>query len=214
MHMEKHNQDGSINVLLVPLILAGLLLVGALSFGVWAFGERQNYKDNVDQIVTKAVAAGKTAEGVKKDAEYAELAKNPLKTYKGPEAYGSVSVQYPKTWSSYSASGASDTPNVYFHPDVVPSDSPYALRLEVINRPYAAVVKTFSDKKDVTVSAFSLAKLPSVVGVKVDGEIDNDITGSMVILPMRDKTLEIYTESTQYLNDFTTNVLPNTTFVP
>jgi hypothetical protein len=39
-------------------------------------------------------------------------------------------------------------------------------------------------------------------------------TGTMVLLPMRDKTLEIWTESNDYLNDFNTYVLPNMTFAP
>jgi hypothetical protein len=36
----------------------------------------------------------------------------------------------------------------------------------------------------------------------------------MVILPLRDKTLEISTEAAQYQPDFNTYVLPNVTFNP
>jgi hypothetical protein len=39
-------------------------------------------------------------------------------------------------------------------------------------------------------------------------------TGTMVLLPMRDKTLEIWTEAPAYLADFNTYILPNITFSP
>jgi len=214
MHMIKHNQNGAINVLLIPLILASVLVIAAGSFGYWAFGERQNYKDNVDTIVAKAVTVGKAAEGAKKDAAYAEEAKNPLKTYTGAAEYGSVSLQYPKTWSGSDSSNQNQGLDMYFHPDIIPVASPYALRVQVLSRPYASVVQQFKSRKNITATAYSLPKVPGVVGLKVDGEFASNVTGSMVILPMRDKTLQIYSESTQYLNDFNSIILPNVTFVP
>ena len=103
---------------------------------------------------------------------------------------------------------------MYFHPDIIPVASPYALRVQVLSRPYASVVQQFKSRKNITATAYSLPKVPGVVGLKVDGEFASNVTGSMVILPMRDKTLQIYSESTQYLNDFNSIILPNVTFVP
>ena len=42
----------------------------------------------------------------------------------------------------------------------------------------------------------------------------NGQTGAMLIIPVRDKTLQIYTESSDYLSDFNNIVLPSLTFVP
>ena len=53
------NEWGSMNTLLIPLILAVVFFFGALGFGVWAYMERSDYKLNSDQ---KAAAAVKVAE--------------------------------------------------------------------------------------------------------------------------------------------------------
>src|SRR4051794_28439176 len=99
--MSMKSEAGAINALLLPLLVALLLLVGVAVFGVWAFGSRQDYKDNVDAKIATAVASAKVDEDKVKDAQFAEESKNPLKTYTGPAAYGSVTINYPKTWSGY-----------------------------------------------------------------------------------------------------------------
>lgn len=214
MHMTKHNQDGAVNVLLVPLILSCLLFIGAASFGFWAFGERQNYKDNVDQIVSKAVTAGKSAEATKKDAEFAEKEKNPLKTFTGVEAYGSVTTQYPKTWSAYDNTSVGAGMDTYFQPGAVPAKGLYALRIQVLNQTYDNVTKQFQSRKTVTAVPYSLPKVPGTVGIKIDGEFKEKVTGSVVLLPLRDKTLQISTETPEFVSDFNSIILPNLTFAP
>lgn len=219
--MKKHNQDGAINVLLIPLILASLFLIGALAFGFWAFGERQDYKDNVDQKISAAVVVAKQQEGAVKDKQYAEAAKLPFKTYNGPEQYGSIALQYPKTWSAYVSVGdgrGGTALDGYFNPDVVPSVSEdtntFALRVEVVSSSYSSVLRGFQNQKDVTITPYALPKLPKVIGVRISGQIEQDKKGSMVILPVRDKTLKVYTEADTYLSDFDNNILPNLSFAP
>jgi len=46
----------------------------------------------------------------------------------------------------------------------------------------------------------------------VNGQIEPNKTVSMVILPLRDKTIEISTQGDQFRSDFTNNILPNLTF--
>ena len=218
--MNKHNQDGAVNALLLPLILASLFLIGALVFGVWAFGERQDYKNNVDQKIAAAVTVAKKQEAATKDSQYAEAAKRPLKTYNGPEQFGSIVLQYPKTWSGYVADGSSGSTALdgYFHPNVVPDvgveTNAFALRLQVVDTSYSEVLQDYNDAEGLTITPFSLAKLPKVIGVRISGQIEDQKKGSMIVLPVRDKTLKVYTESDAYLNDFNTNILPNLTFSP
>src|SRR5471030_1451582 len=99
-HINK-NQNGALNALLIPLILAILLLIGAGAFGAWAFSSRQDYKNNTDQKVAAAVTVAEQKTTETDTAQAAEAAKQPLKPYNGPEAYGSVVIKYPKTWSAY-----------------------------------------------------------------------------------------------------------------
>src|SRR4051812_971312 len=121
--MIKHNQDGAVSGLLISFIFTVLLLIGAISFGAWAYTSRQDYKDHSDQ---KASAASKLAvvkESTRKDAQFAEEAKKPLRTYTGPEAYGSLHIEFPKTWSAYIDDTGSGSALVdgYFAPLSVPS---------------------------------------------------------------------------------------------
>lgn len=218
--MIKHNQEGATSLVL-PLTLSVLAFVGALGFGLWAYAGKQDYKNNTDEKIAVAVAEARTAEAESKSKQFAELAKQPLKTYTGPEQYGSVVLQYPKTWSAYVSAGSagSSAPlDGYFNPDVVPSvadtNNTFALRIEVLDRAYSEVLKSFSSKKDISITPFALAKVPKVVGVKIQGQLENDKKGSMVILPVRDKTLQVYTESDNYQNDFNNIILPNLSFSP
>lgn len=215
-----YRQGGFLNSFLLPLIIVGVLFLGAAGFGVWAFMERQDYKNNSDQKSAAAAAAQKEATQVEDAAKYAEEAKNPLKPFVGSAAFGAVSVQYPKTWSAYIMQDDSNKGlplNAFYHPDFVPSFGHYALRVSVIDQSYDKVLTSYKDainKGTVAISAYQLPKVPSLTGSRVDGEIFKDTQGSMVVFPIRNVTLQVWTEATQYMNDFNNIILPNLSFVP
>lgn len=223
--MTKNSQKGEINVLLIPFIFVCLFLIGAAVFGYWAFSGRQDYKYNSDKKVAVAVTAARKDEDVIKDKAFVEAEKQPLTSYDGPEAYGSVHVEYPKTWSVYINSTNDQTQplDAYFNPRYVPSvndqTSVYALRVQVVATAYSNVVSSFSNavkQGQVTVNPFAFPKVPNATGIRVDGLIHpgKKNTGSMVILPLRDKSIEIWTENAQSLSDFNNLILPNMTFQP
>jgi hypothetical protein len=214
-----YRQGGYLNSLIIPLVAVLVLFVGAAGFGLWAFMERQDYKNNSDQKAAAAAADQKEATQAEDAAKYAEESKNPLKTFVGPSAFGGVAIQYPKTWSGYIIQDeANNVPlNAFFHPDVVPSTGNYALRIAIVDQPYNKVLEGYKDaitKGTVAVSAYQLPKVPSITGSRVDGEIDKDKQGSLVMFPIRNVTLEVWTEATQYIDDFNTHVLPNLSFAP
>jgi hypothetical protein len=227
MPMIRHNQDGAANGLLISLIVAVVLLIVAVAFGGWAFSSRSDYKNNTDAKINVAVQAAVQKESAAKDVIFAQQNKDPLKTYQGPEAYGSLNIEYPKTWSGYvdsSGSSGNAAIDAYFTPGVVPSitdpTSVFALRVQVLNQPYAQTLQSLSQQSSSppTITAYSLPKLPKVVGVEVVGQLasgtDNAPTVTMVVLPLRSQTLEIYTSGSQYLQDFNQNILPNFSFSP
>ncbi len=217
-------ERGSIDALLVPVIVLAVLFLGAAGFAVWAFMGRQDYKNNSDAKSAVAVEANTKAVQADDAKQYAEAAKNPLKTYVGPDAYGSVHIVYPKTWSAYIDTSSQSTPlDAYFHPDYVPSTGSgqtYNLRVQVSSSSYNSQLNQYSPqvtKGTVTATPYSLPKVPSVVGTKLSGAIfqgSQTQSGTIVLLPIRDKTLEIWTESNDYLADFNTYVLPNMSFSP
>jgi hypothetical protein len=218
--MSMKSEAGAINALLLPLLVSLLLLVGVAVFGVWAFGSRQDYKDNVDAKVATAVTAAKVAEDKVKDAQFAEESKNPLKTYAGPAAYGSVSINYPKTWSGYVKDTGADDPFVdgYFSPGVVPDaqdeKSSFAFRVQVSGQTYSDTLQQFESQEGISIQPYALPKVPNVVGVIIRGAIEQDRQGIMVILPLRNTTLKFWTESNDFTGDFNNIILPNASFSP
>jgi hypothetical protein len=216
-HMQKEN--GSVSVILA--VVFGLFFVFALIFGGWAFASRQDYKNNVDQKITDANAVAVQEAETAKDAEFVEKEKSPVRTYTGPVTYGAVSFEYPKTWSLYEVKATSGTVlDLFAFPLVVPgvsNDQTYALRTEIVSQTYDTVVKQYDkDVKSgaVTSTAYRPAKVPDVLGVRIDGTIEREVQGAMVILPLRDRTIKIYTEIPQFVGDFNNIVLPSLSFVP
>lgn len=225
--MTKHNQDGAVSGLGLSFGLTVVLLIAAIVFGAWAYSSRQDYKNNVDAKINAAVQVAKQQESNAKDQQFAQEEKNPLKTYNGPEAFGSLAVAYPKTWSGYvvaSDSGSNSPMDGYFYPGVVPSvsdqGSVYALRISVLGQSYSQTIQNLSSLQTSanapTVTPYALPKVPQTVGVKVTGTlpVSNQRSGTMVILPLRSQTLEIWTEGDQFASDFNNIILPNFSFSP
>jgi hypothetical protein len=222
--MRHNSQQGYIDTLLIPLIVVGVLLIAAIGFGGWAYSSRSDYKNNAEKKIADAVTVATQATQKADAAQYAEEAKSPLKTHVGPESFGSVSIQYPKTWSAYviENTGNNGVPmNNYYSPDVVPNvadqTNAYALRVQVLQVSYNSAMAQFSGlvaAKKVTVSPYNLPKVPNVIGSRIDGQIAANKQGTMIILPLRNMALQISTEAPVYLDDFNKTILPNLTFSP
>jgi hypothetical protein len=222
--MHKHNQDGSTSVVLA--FTFGILFILAAAFAGWAFMGRQDYKNNSDKKSAVSVEAAKKVQAAELQKKFDEDYKNPNKSYQGPIAFGSVSFNYPKTWSAYIEESTSV--NGFFYPDKVPSiqsGTAFALRAELVNSPYSQVLQQYnSDVKTgkLKASAYVPPKMAGVAGVqpgtKLDGVVNRnqggDQTGSLVLVQVRDKTLKIYTESPNFLPDYNNTVLTSLTYLP
>lgn len=214
-------QRGSVATIITIAVL-GVGLIGAGAVAIWASAGRADYKNNVDQKIAAAVAANTKTVQAQDAKNYAIEAQKPLKTYIGPEAYGSINLSYPKNWSVYTANSTTSLPiDLYANPDVVPGvvgdTSSYALRLQVTAQSYATTVKQYADdqqKGSVTIKPYVLPKNTSVTGVRIDGQLTDDKKGSLIVLPLRDKTLKIWTESSTYASQFEEFILPNAHFTP
>lgn len=220
--MIKRNQDGAVNSALLIILLV-ILLIGASVFGAWAYMGRQNYKNNRTAAIAAAVTVAKQQEDVVNNAQFAVIQSQPLRTYNGPQAYGSLVVQYPKTWSGYVDDTGSGSALVdgYFALSVVPSlndtNVSFALRVQVVAQSYSQLLQTLTSQQQsgtLKINAYSLPKVPTVIGVEATGTLSNGKIGTIVMLPLRDKTLQIWTEGSLYINDFNSYILPNISFSP
>lgn len=215
------SQRKHFNRLIIPMVLMTLLLFGALGFGFWANSQANDYKNNVTEKVEEQLAERVKKAEEAKEAEFVEREKEPLKTYTSPSAFGSVAIKYPKTWSAYVVeTGGNTALEGYFHPNVVPgkdSGTAFALHFEVMNDEYADVLKQFdaaSKNGAVTITALKPANVSNVSGSRIDGQITRDRRGSVVLFPLRDKTLRLTTEAEEYVKDFNNIILANLVFTP
>ncbi len=222
--VQTNQPQKKLNLWLILFVVMAILFILAVVYGFSIYGKEQNYKNNVTQKVNAAVnTAVQQTQNADKQAYYAQ-AEKPLQTYTGPSNYGSIVVEYPKNWSAYvetaNGQGGGTSVNGYFQPDYVPntdSQSVFALRVELVQQSYDSVLQQYNGKQSqglVTVKPYSLPKVPNVIGVRIEGEVQNNKQGSLVLLPLRAQTLEIWTESTQYEPDFNNNILPNLSFSP
>jgi hypothetical protein len=225
--MRKQNQDGSTSF--VVSVLLSILLIGTGSFAYWAFSGRQDYKNNSDKKVAAAVSSAEKAQAAKLNELFAQESKNPNKAYVGPSAFGSITFNYPKTWSAYVDESNQNQPiNGYFSPDKVPgvsTGSAFALRVELVTGNYTQIVHQFDSQVKlgkIKAAAYVPPKVNGVASVQPGTRFDGQLvqtaagpqTGSMVVIPVRDKVLKIYTLSNSYLADFNNIVLPSLTFIP
>lgn len=202
-------------------ITFGLLFIGASAFGVWAFLERDEYKNDTDAIVAREVEQAIEQNTAELEEAFLEREKEPLATYNGPAAFGSVSIDYPKTWSAYvEEAGSGRTPlEGFFHPNFVPDpdDNLIALKVEVVNQTYQQALRPFetaAGRDLVTIRPLEAKNVDGVVGVRVEGEISRDVQGNVVLFELRDKTLILTTESTEFIDDFNNIILENLSFNP
>jgi len=216
-----HDQRGLSNPLIIPLILILLAFFGALGFGFWAYSERTNYKENVDEIVATKVEVAQKETATAKDTEFIQREKQPLKDYNGPSFYGNISIKYPKTWSAYvDETGTSSPIDGYFYPSFVPgikSDTSFAFRLQVSDKTFAEEIRGYDnsvEKGEAKAKPYKPVNVENVVGSRIQGVLENNKSGIIILLPLRDKTIKLWTESDQYFEDFEKNILANFKFTP
>ncbi len=220
--MENPGQRSGSGVRLV-LALETMLLLILIIFAAWAFNGRQQYKDDDSQLVATAVSAAQKRQQTADAATYTQQSLQPLATYTGPEALGTIIINYPKVWSAYiDDTGNGGAPiDAYFNPGVLPpfeaSTSFYALRVEVLQTAYDNTITQFANSVKTgtaTATAYALPKVPGSIGIMIKGAIGNMKTGELVALPVRQNTIELWTESPTYESDFNNIILPNFSFSP
>ena len=226
--MIRRTESGSAVTMVIIVVLA-LAAVGAAVFGFTTYQSKQDYKNNSDKKSAAAVTAAEATQKTQLQAQFAEQLKSPYKTFTGSSTYGSITFKYPNTWSSYvDQTNASEPINGYFNPGNVPgvsSNSAFALRLELVTTAYNSILEQFSSQitqGTVTASAYIPPQMKGVAnaqpGTLFKGAIQQSestpLQGEMLVIPVRDKTLQLYTLSNDYLNDFNNTVLANLTYVP
>ena len=203
-HMHEH---GAVSRLVISTVL--LAIVAALAFGlaVWGIVNYMDQKNNVDSKVSDAVATAKKDQADSDEAKFTARDKEPNRQFVGPDDYGRLTFNYPKTWSVYVNKDASTggTYEAYLNPVSVPpvsSSQQYALRVLIEQKDYATALSSY----DAAVKKGDLKSSPVSAngsnGTRLDGNFSTDIRGSAVIFKIRDKTLTLRTDADTFKPDF------------
>lgn len=199
-----HRSVNVVFILMIVFIVTTLAVAGVM---IWALVNYFDQKNNVDTKLADAVSTAKKEQADADEAKFLERDKQPNRQFVGPEDYGRVSFDYPKTWSVYVAKDASNGGNyeAYLNPVSVPTVLPtqqYALRVTIEEKDYDQVVSGYTSlvtKGDLTSSS---VKADDQNGTRLDGSFTKNIRGSAVIFKIRDKTVTIRTDADTFKVDF------------
>ncbi len=214
-NVKKLNQKGTVSLLVIPVVLLAIAVIALSAIAVMYYNQYIEQRDKNEPLISAAVQEAQEAQKTELEAEFTEREKQPLKTYTSPSEIGKVNLRFSKMWSSYVDIAKTATMDFYAHPNFVPSEGiSYALRMSVVRADYATELKKYDAQvKKAELKATSVS-VSGVTGARLDGFLEKDKEGSMVIFPLRDKTLRVWTESKDFRGDFDNIVLKNLTFVP
>ncbi len=192
--------------LIIIVLSVGLAIVAGVA--LWAVINYTEAKTDVEGKINEAVVTAEKKQADADEAKFTAREKEPTREFVGPDDYGRLTFNYPKTWSVYvnkDASTQGGTYEAYLNPVSVPavsSSQQYGLRVNIEEKDYDKVVSAYSSlvkKGDLKSSAVSAN---GVNGTRIDGAFTKDIRGSAVIFKIRDKTLTLRTDANTFLTDF------------
>jgi cytoskeletal protein RodZ len=201
----KQNQDGASAVLVILLVLV-IIGLGALA-GIY-FSRYTVLQKEYDAQLADDVEEAKAEQKKQDEVEFEQRQKEPFRTYASPTIFGDIKISFPKTWNIYALEEEqSDTQlDVTMHPDVVKSSRnsviPYALRVKLEREFYQEVLTAYDSQVEAGTIKAQPITVSGQTGTKLTGEIRKGVDGVLVIIPLRDKTLSIWTESDKYIGEF------------
>lgn len=218
MSISTYDERGSVNPLLIASIILGVVAAGFAGGFIWAYSNYVDQRDNVNDKVAVAMEAAKKEQSELDDKKLVEALKQPYTQLVGPDDFGRVTLNYPKTWSLYIANnGSGNSYEAYLHPGGVPaisSSQAYATRVVVNSTAYENAVNSYASavkKGDLKSSPITVGNF---TGMRLDGKFSASRTGSAVIFKVRDKTLTLATDSTAYQQDFNDVIVKSLNFNP
>jgi len=207
MKFGDNRENGSVNIWMIMSIVLIVLSLALGGLAIWSFVNYTNQKTNVDTKISAAVAVAVKNQADADEVKFTQRDKQPNRQFVGPDDYGRVTFDYPKTWSVYVNKDVTNggTYEAYFNPVSVPpvsSTQQFAARLVIQQQDYNTAVSSFDALVKTGALKSSSVSANGVNGVRLDGNFTKDIRGSEVIFKIRDKVLTIRTDANTFLTDF------------
>ena len=217
-------ENGSSLPLVIGLVLALLLAAGLGYWGYTNMNQATQYKQNADaQAAAAAAAATKsTTKSVtdKLNAQFQQQYKQPFTRFTSPSVFGTVSFQYPKTWSQFVYSNQNQF-QAYFYPIAVPptqnQSQPFALRVNILPQPYSQILQQYQGQVQngaLTTHTLNTGINGAAKGVILQGQFSQNINGYGAIFPVLNGnyTLEMFTDKSDFYADFNNTILPSLSY--
>lgn len=201
------NEQGIANPLFISTITLAILSALAIAAAIWGILNYMEQKTDVDGKIDTAVSEAKKEQADTLEAKFTARDKEPNREFVGPEDYGRLAFNYPKTWSVYIKQDITQGGDyeAFLNPVSVPpvSDTQqYALRVKIQQMDYDKVIATYSTlvkKGDLKSSAVTAN---DTNGTRFDGTFTKYIRGSAVVFKLRDKTITLRTDADTFKPDF------------
>ena len=210
MTPQHKNEKGAVSGLVLTTIGLAVLAVGFAALAIWAYVNYTNQKTNFDSQIASNVAIAKKAQADSDAARFEAADKLPNRQFVGPDDYGRLTFDYPKTWSVYvdkDITSGGSTYAAYLNPGSVPpvgssATQQYALRVTIESQDYDKVVASYQPLVKTGALKSSATSANGNDGTRLDGNFTKDIRGSAVIYKIRDKTVTLRTDADTFKPDF------------
>ncbi|MBR3368182.1 hypothetical protein IKG45_00075 [Candidatus Saccharibacteria bacterium] len=204
-------------------ILIGLLAVIAIIFiilFVWKYLEWANLNSKYENTVATTVAKRELEIKDKYATELEEVEKNPPLEFAGPEDYGDLHFEYPRTWSFYIVNDASDSQSdyeAYMHPrsiGPITDATIFALKINIKKQNYEDAIVPYNNSVQSGVLTHNVIPINTNKNYAdvYEGTLENGKEIKVALFKIRDKTVILRTDATRlFVNDFN-KVLSSVTF--
>lgn len=211
MRTRRQLENGAINGSVFAIIALGILVLVFGSFSVWAYVNYLDQKQDVDSKVQEAVAKAVLAENKKSEAAIDKYKNETTTLFVGPSDYGRLTFSYPKFWSAYQATdvsqGGGATYEAYLNPVLVPpvgDTTKFALRITIEQKTFDQSVAEYKEQIEGGELKSSAYSDGVHTGTKLEGNFNEDIYGTAVLIKMRDRTLTLRTDGEVFKDTFAT----------
>ena len=195
--------------LIRTIVIIGLALVSAtfIALFIWMYIQWNEANTAVEAKIKVEFEEAVSANTAELENDFANREKQPYKTFGGPSDYGSLSFEYPKTWSVYIAADVTDGKNyeAYFNPNIIKpisDDTIDALRLKITNESTDSILEDYNGEVEdgnLTVETRQINGDPVTI---FTGQITDEFQGKVAVFKIRDKTVIIQTDATIFFDEF------------
>lgn len=204
-------------ILTILLILVSAVAILFVWLYIQKYSEWESARTDVDGQIDAAVAMARAETATKMEEEFAEREKYPYRSFAGPADYGSLSFEYPQTWSVYVAKDASNGGDyeAYLNPvevQPVSSSTINALRVTIKDTAFETAIRQYESLIKNGRLTLSTRNVGGTLANLYIGELPNGIRGALVAFKLRDKTVLIQTDAELFIDEYY-KILDTVTFV-